>query len=171
VNFGLWEIAIVLLGAKIGGELFRKLRQPTLAGELLAGIVLGALFSNLQGTPFYVDLAGSTTVQIIAELGILFMILLAMISIDLSSIEKEIEKLVLAQAVSAVIIYALLVTLLPVFSLTVEQTLVIWAAIFGSSTAISARTLLSINGISTRSSSPSPSSSPSRRGPSPRPWG
>ena len=150
MNFGLWEIAIVLLGAKIGGELFRRLRQPTLAGELLAGIVLGALFYNLQGTPFYVDLAGSTTVQLIAELGILFLILLAMISIDLSSIEKEIEKLVLAQAVSAVIIYALLITLLPVFHITVDQSLVIWAAIFGSSTAISARTLLSINGISSR---------------------
>jgi Kef-type K+ transport system membrane component KefB len=150
VNFGLWEIAIVLLGAKIGGELFRRLRQPTLAGELLAGIVLGALFSNLVGTPFYVDLAGSTTVQIIAQLGILFMILLAMIAIDLSSIEKEIERLVLAQAVSAVIIYALLLTILPALGLTLDQTLVIWAAIFGSSTVISARTLLSINGISSR---------------------
>jgi len=150
VNFGLWEIAILLLGAKIGGELFRKLRQPTLAGELLAGILLGAVFSNLKGTPFYVDLAGSTTVQIVAQLGIMFMILLAMIAIDLSSIEKEIERLVLAQAVSAVVIYALLITLLPILSLTVNQTLVIWAAIFGSSTAISARTLLSINGISSR---------------------
>jgi Kef-type K+ transport system membrane component KefB len=150
LNFGLWEIAILLLGAKIGGELFRRLRQPTLAGELLAGILMGALFANLQGTPFFVDLPGSGTVQLIAQLGIMFLILLAMIAIDLSSIEREIEKLVLAQAVSAVIIYALLGTILPVLSLTVNQTLVIWAAIFGSSTAISARTLLSINGIASR---------------------
>jgi Na+:H+ antiporter len=150
VDFGLWEIAILLLGAKIGGELFRKLRQPTLAGEILAGMILGAIFMNLAGTPFYVDLAGSTTVQIVAQLGIMFMILLAMIAIDLTSIEKEIEKLVLAQAVSAVIIYALLGTILPVLGLTVDQTLVIWAAVFGSSTAISARTLLSINGVSSR---------------------
>jgi Kef-type K+ transport system membrane component KefB len=150
VNFGLLEIAILLLGAKIGGAFFLKLRQPSLSGELLAGIVMGAIFANLKGTPFYVDLAGSTTVQIVAQLGIMFMILLAMIAIDLSSIEKEIEKLVLAQAVSAVIIYALLITLLPILSLTVNQTLVVWAAIFGSSTAISARTLLSINGISSR---------------------
>jgi len=150
LNFGLWEIAILLLGAKIGGELFKRFRQPSLAGELLAGILLGAVFSNLLGTPFYVDLAGSTTVQIVAQLGIMFLILLAMISIDLSSIEKEMERLVLAQAVSAVIIYALLVTVLPLLSVSVDQTLVIWAAVFGSSTAISARTLLSINGISSR---------------------
>jgi len=141
VDFGLWEIAILLLGAKIGGELFIRLRQPALAGELLAGILMGAIF---------VDLQGSATIQIVAQLGIMFLILLAMISIDLSSIEREIEKLVLAQAISAVIIYALLVTVLPLLGLTVDQTLVIWAAVFGSSTAISARTLLSINGISSR---------------------
>jgi Kef-type K+ transport system membrane component KefB len=150
VDFGLWEIAILLLGAKIGGELFRRLRQPSLAGELLAGILMGALFANLRGTPFFVDLPGSGTVQLVAHLGIMFLILLAMVAIDLSSIEREIEKLILAQAVSAVIIYALLITLLPILNLTVNQTLVIWAAIFGSSTAISAKTLLSINGISSR---------------------
>ncbi|HMA05425.1 MAG TPA: cation:proton antiporter [Methanomicrobiales archaeon] len=150
MNFGFWEIAILLLGAKIGGELFRRLRQPSLAGELLAGIAMGATFANLRGTLFFVDLAGSETVQLVAQLGIMFLILLAMISIDLSSIEREIERLVLAQAVSAVIIYALLVTILPALSLTVNQTLIIWAAIFGSSTAISAKTLLTINGISTK---------------------
>ena len=47
MNFGLWEIAILLLGAKIGGEFLLKLRQPSLAGELLAGIVMGAIFVNL----------------------------------------------------------------------------------------------------------------------------
>ena len=150
MNFGLLEIAILLLGAKIGGELFKRLRQPSLAGELLAGILLGALVAELAGTPFSVDLAGSTTVLVIAQLGVLVLILLAMISIDLSSIEKEIEKLVLAQAISALVIYALLVTILPLLGLAGDQTLVIWAAVFGSSTAISARTLLSINGVSSR---------------------
>ncbi len=150
MDIGLLEIAILLLGAKIGGAFLLKIRQPSLAGELLAGIVLGAIFANLRGTPFYVDLAGSETVQLVAQLGIMFLILLAMIAIDLSSIEQEIERLVLAQAVSAAIIYALLVAILPVLGITGNQTLVIWAAIFGSSTAISARTLLSINGISSR---------------------
>jgi Kef-type K+ transport system membrane component KefB len=141
VNFGLWEIAILLLAAKIGGSLFQRLRQPSLAGELLAGILMGVLFTTL---------AGSATIQLVAQLGIMLLILLTMMAIDLQSIEKDIEKLVIAQAVSAVIIYALLVTLLSVFSISLSQALVVWAAIFGSSTAISARTLLSIGGISTR---------------------
>jgi len=141
VNFGLWEIAILLLAAKIGGSLFLRLRQPSLAGELIAGILMGVLFTALEG---------SATIQLVAQLGIMLLILLTMMVIDLSSIEKEIEKLVIAQAVSAVIIYALLVTLLSVFSLSLPQALVVWAAIFGSSTAISARTLLAMNSMSTR---------------------
>ena len=141
MNFGLWEIAILLLAAKIGGSLFLRLRQPSLAGELIAGILMGVLFTALEG---------SATIQLVAQLGIMLLILLTMMVIDLSSIEKEIEKLVIAQAVSAVIIYALLVTLLSVFSLSLPQALVVWAAIFGSSTAISARTLLAMNSMSTR---------------------
>ena len=141
MNFGLWEIAILLLAAKIGGAIFQRLGQPSLAGELIAGIVMGALVTSL---------ADSATIQLVAQLGIMLLILFTMMVIDLSSIEKEIEKLVIAQAVSAVIIYALLVTFLSAFSLTLPQALVVWAAIFGSSTAISARTLISMNSISSR---------------------
>ena len=141
MNFGLWEIAILLLAAKIGGSLFQRLRQPSLAGELIAGILMGVLITSL---------AGSATIQLVAQLGIMLLILLTMMVIDLSSIEKDIEKLVIAQAVSAVIIYALLVTFSSVFSLSLSQALVVWAAIFGSSTAISARTLIAMDSISTR---------------------
>jgi len=141
VNFGLWEIAILLLAAKIGGSIFQRLRQPSLAGELIAGILMGVLITSL---------AGSATIQLVAQLGIMLLILLTMMVIDLSSIEKDIEKLVIAQAVSAVIIYALLVTFSSVFSLSLSQALVVWAAIFGSSTAISARTLIAMDSISTR---------------------
>ncbi|MDD1656195.1 MAG: cation:proton antiporter, partial [Methanomicrobiales archaeon] len=141
MNFGLWEIAILLLAAKIGGSIFQRLRQPSLAGELIAGILMGVLITSL---------AGSATIQLVAQLGIMLLILLTMMVIDLSSIEKDIEKLVIAQAVSAVIIYALLVTFSSVFSLSLSQALVVWAAIFGSSTAISARTLIAMDSISTR---------------------
>ncbi|MDD1651609.1 MAG: cation:proton antiporter [Methanomicrobiales archaeon] len=141
MNFGLWEIAILLLAAKIGGAIFQRLGQPSLAGELIAGIVMGALVTSL---------ADSATIQLVAELGIILLILLTMMVIDLSSIEKDIEKLVIAQAVSAVIIYALLVTLSSVFTLSIPQTLVVWAAIFGSSTVISARALMAMNSITSR---------------------
>jgi Kef-type K+ transport system membrane component KefB len=38
----IFDLAILLIGAKIGGAIFNKLNQPSLVGELLAGIVLGS---------------------------------------------------------------------------------------------------------------------------------
>ena len=38
-NLEIFDLALLLLGAKIGGIIFHKLRQPSLAGELLAGMV------------------------------------------------------------------------------------------------------------------------------------
>ena len=35
------SIVILLAGARILGEIFRRLKQPALIGELLAGIILG----------------------------------------------------------------------------------------------------------------------------------
>src|SRR5215203_2365471 len=36
-------IAVMLVVAKIGGEIFERLRQPAVLGELFAGILLGNL--------------------------------------------------------------------------------------------------------------------------------
>jgi Kef-type K+ transport system membrane component KefB len=43
-------LAILLLGAKIGGAIFNKLNQPSLVGELLAGIVLGSSILGIVKT-------------------------------------------------------------------------------------------------------------------------
>ena len=35
------EIAIILVAAKIGAELMRRINQPAVIGELVAGIIIG----------------------------------------------------------------------------------------------------------------------------------
>jgi Kef-type K+ transport system membrane component KefB len=141
LNIELWDVALLLLVAKIGGTLFTKLRQPSLIGELLAGTFLGAIL---------VDFGSSPTIQVVAQLGIIFLILLTMLSIDLREIEQEIERLVFAQIISAVIIFVLLFGVLTLLGFSVNVILIAGAAIFGSSTAISAKTLLSIGELNSR---------------------
>lgn len=41
ISHSLFNLFIVFVAAKVGGELFERLRQPAVIGELLAGIVLG----------------------------------------------------------------------------------------------------------------------------------
>ncbi|MDD1672018.1 MAG: cation:proton antiporter [Methanomicrobiales archaeon] len=141
MNIELWDVALLLLAAKIGGTLLTKLRQPALIGELLAGTLVGSIL---------VGFGDSSTIQVVAQLGIIFLILLTMLSIDLREIEQEIDRLVLVQVASAAIIFILLLGIFSLLNLGFDLVLVAGAAIFGSSTAISAKTLLSMNELSSR---------------------
>jgi Kef-type K+ transport system membrane component KefB len=141
LNIELWDVALLLLVAKIGGTLFTKLRQPSLIGELLAGTLLGSVLVGFGTSP---------TIQVVAQLGIIFLILLTMLSIDLREIEQEIERLVFAQIISAAIIFVLLFGVLTLLGFSLNVILIAGAAIFGSSTAISAKTLLSIGELNSR---------------------
>ena len=92
------EIAILFLGAKLGGILFNKIRLPSLGGELLAGVILGSVLGLVTN---------STPIQVISQLGLIFLILITTMSIDFSKIEEQIEKLVTAQILSLLIQFVL----------------------------------------------------------------
>ncbi len=48
----LLQVLLVLVGAKVGGELAERIRQPAVLGELVVGILLGAsLFGGFVGMP------------------------------------------------------------------------------------------------------------------------
>jgi Na+:H+ antiporter len=65
-------VAIMLLVAKLGGELFERLKQPAVLGELLAGILLG----NLVIFGFYraESLKTNETIAALAELGVIILL-------------------------------------------------------------------------------------------------
>jgi Kef-type K+ transport system membrane component KefB len=66
VQEALVDLFVVLLAAKIGDELFRRLGQPTLIGEILAGVIVG---------PSLLGLVEPTDVlAIFAELGAVFLL-------------------------------------------------------------------------------------------------
>ncbi|MCX6818686.1 MAG: cation:proton antiporter, partial [Candidatus Aenigmarchaeota archaeon] len=137
----LWDIALLLLGAKIGGIIFSKLRQPSLVGELLAGIALGSVFGLVTN---------SISIQIVANLGIMFLILLTMMSIDFKKIDKELEKLVAAQVITAAIIFVALALIFKFMNMDLNLSMVMAVAVFGSSTGIAARTLMTMDSINSK---------------------
>src|ERR1044072_6935984 len=65
-------VAIMLIFAKLGGELFERIRQPGVLGELFAGIVLGNLvIFGFQGAE---PLKTSTTIAALAERGVIILL-------------------------------------------------------------------------------------------------
>ena len=65
-------VAVMLVIAKLMGELFERLRQPAVLGELFAGIVLGNLV--LLGFTRAESLKTNETVAALAELGIIILL-------------------------------------------------------------------------------------------------
>ena len=65
-------VAVMLVLAKIGGELFERLRQPAVLGELVAGIVLGNLV--ILGFSGAESLKTSGTIAALAELGVIILL-------------------------------------------------------------------------------------------------
>jgi Kef-type K+ transport system membrane component KefB len=68
----LMGLAIILLGAKIGGVLAMKMGQPSVLGELAVGILLGNM--DLLGTTFFEVFASNGHIGTLAELGVLLLL-------------------------------------------------------------------------------------------------
>src|ERR1700752_2038457 len=65
-------VAIMLLVAKLGGELFERLHQPAVLGELCGGILLGNLI--IFGFSGAESLKTNETISALAELGVIILL-------------------------------------------------------------------------------------------------
>lgn len=65
-------LALVLIGAKLVGDLFERLGQPAVLGELLAGIILGNL--TLVGVDGLDFLTTNTQIALLAEIGVILLL-------------------------------------------------------------------------------------------------
>lgn len=65
-------LVLILVAAKAGGALFERLKLPAVLGELTAGIVLGNL--GLFGWHALDPLAQSPTLELLAQIGVLFLL-------------------------------------------------------------------------------------------------
>ena len=65
-------VAVILAAAKIGGEIFERLKQPGVLGELCAGVVIGNLV--LFGFTGAEPLKTNETIAALAELGVIILL-------------------------------------------------------------------------------------------------
>lgn len=76
-------LLILLVAARIMGELAARVKLPTLVGEILAGIVLGPALLGL--------LAVDQTMTVLANLGIFFIVYLAALELTLEDVKRSIR--------------------------------------------------------------------------------
>jgi len=106
----LFQIITIVLVARIFGWVFRKIGQPSVIGEIIAGIVLGPslfglYFHDLKESLFPVDSLGN--LQLLSQIGlVLFMFVIGM-ELDLKVLKNKANEAVVISHASIVIPFAL----------------------------------------------------------------
>jgi Kef-type K+ transport system membrane component KefB len=66
-------LVVILLAAKLGGELFERIRQPAVLGELVAGVLVGNL-DYLTGIGLFAGLGSDPFIDIFARVGVVVLL-------------------------------------------------------------------------------------------------
>ena len=148
----LFALVIMLVAAKIGGEILERIGQPAVLGELIAGVVLGnAVLLGFEGLDF---LTSNEGVAILAELGVI----LLLFEVGLESNTREMMSVgtsSLAVAILGVVAPFFLGWGLSAWMLPDYDTLVhvfIGATLCATSVGITARVLADLGKLSARES-------------------
>lgn len=144
-------LIIVLLAAKIGGELFEKMNQPAVLGELVFGILLGNIILFTGGAYNFNYLFQAESIDIMARLGVMILLF----QVGLESNIRDMMKVGISSFIVAMIgVIAPLILGYFISSWIIPEAgfnvhLFIGATLTATSVGITARVLKDLNKLST----------------------
>jgi len=90
------SLVVILLAAKLGGDVFERFEQPAVLGELILGMLIGNL--HLVGIDIFEPFKHDLTLEVLAELGVIILLF----EVGLESSVREMMKVGLASFMVAV---------------------------------------------------------------------
>ena len=145
-----FALAIIIAAAKLGGYLSQRLRQPTVAGKVLIGLILGPSLLNLLRWPMFTDPHLGETISRLAELGVLLLMFIAGLELHLSDLTKSGKVAVIAGTLGFALTMGLGAALAMAFSFAPRQALFFGLLLAPTSIGISAQTLMELGMLRSR---------------------
>lgn len=129
----LLTLFIMLAAAKVMAELFERLRQPAVAGEIVAGILIGPSLLNLA--------APSEITSILAEIGVIFLLFNVGLETKPAAIFKVGKSAAIVAVLGVVLPFIAGWLLMRAWGSTTVESLFVGTALVATSVGITARVL------------------------------
>jgi Kef-type K+ transport system membrane component KefB len=129
----LLTLFIMLAAAKLMAELFERLRQPAVAGEILAGVIIGPSLLNLA--------APSEITSILAEIGVIFLLFNVGLETKPAAILNVGKRAALVAVLGVLVPFAGGWWLMQIWNSTSVESLFVGTALVATSVGITARVL------------------------------
>ncbi len=143
-------LAIIIAVAKFGGFVSLQLGQPAVAGEVLAGLILGPTAINLLHWPVFTDVHLEETFTFLAELGVLLLMFIAGLEVHLRDLVRSGRAATFAGVLGFLVPLALGYLVATMFGFEPEQGFFIGLLLAPTSVSISAQTLMELKALRSR---------------------
>ncbi len=137
----LLALFLMLLAAKLAAEVFERLRQPAVVGEILAGVIIGPSVLGL--------VAPSEFISMLAEIGVIFLLFTVGLETKPSSIFRVGKTATLVAVMGVVLPFLGGWLLMRAWGSTNISSLFVGTALVATSVGITARVLASLNLLNT----------------------
>jgi Kef-type K+ transport system membrane component KefB len=143
-------LVILISAAKLGGWISLRLGQPSVLGEIIAGLLLGpSLINVLHLGPFISEHLGET-ITLLAEIGVLLLMFLAGLELHITDLVKSGKVAALAGGLGVVLPVAMGYGIGRLFSMEPLPAVFVGLVLAATSVSISAQTLMELGALRSR---------------------
>ncbi|MDJ0757025.1 MAG: cation:proton antiporter [Ardenticatenaceae bacterium] len=151
LNF-IFSLVVIIMAAKGTGYITARLGQPSVLGELLAGLILGPTILDVFHTwpSLGDDHMLLETIKMMAEMGVILLMFLAGLELEISELLSSGRVSALAGVLGVVVPFVLGIGTALLFGGALDQAIFVGLALSATSVSISAQTLIELNVLSSR---------------------
>jgi len=146
----IFAIAVIIATAKAGGYLSLRFGQPAVAGEVLAGLLLGPSVLNFYGLPIFTDGHLEASIIHLAELGVLLLMFIAGLELHFDDLVKTGKVASLTGLLGFVLTLGMGYVLGTLMAFDTQQALFLGLMLAPTSIGISAQTLMELKVLRTK---------------------
>jgi Kef-type K+ transport system membrane component KefB len=140
----LLDLFIIFTAAKLSAEIFERLRQPAVVGEILAGVLIGPGVLGL--------VEPSIVTRALSEIGVIFLLFTVGLEVNPTALFKVGGRALLVAVLGVIVPFIAGWGLMSLWGATTIEAIFLGAAMVATSVGITARVLGAMNMLSTKAS-------------------